>query len=333
MQNGGMENRQKLSVNDAHIKVLVVDDHPNTAKMLARAISRLGPNVEVISATSGYEALKYSDNGAADILITDMMMPEMTGLELIEALNDQPSRSPAVSFILTAHDSTALRDLAQRIHVKQVIAKPVHPEWICQLILQTVGELKQKQSVSAEPVSQQTQPMHPGQQQGYEVLNLNQLLWEVAKKFQSQAEVKNQLLVVGKTAPYPRIWGNMAQLRQAFRGLVWRAINDTPRGGTVILSSEHDPKMVKITVRETGHDALTANSSNESQQNDGNADGEDRSLTIVKSIIEEHGGFLSIESEPGNGSCFVVQFPIYLMSGPGEASSNDDDLVSNSVRR
>lgn len=326
MQNGGMENRQMLSVDDSHVKVLVVDDHPNTANMLARAISRLGSNVEVISATSGYEALKHSNNGAVDILITDMMMPEMTGLELIKALNDQPSTSPVVSFILTAHDSTALRDLAKRTHVKQVISKPVHPEWICQLIVQTMGELKQMRSVSAEPVSQQTQPIHPGEEQGYEVLNVNQLLWEVAEKFQPQAEVKNQLLVVGKTAPYPRIWGNVVQLRQAFRSLIWFAINNSPRGGTMILSSEHDSKLVKVTVKETSHSVSFANPLDSSQQNDGNTDGEDSSLMILKSIVEDHGGNFSVENEPGKDLCFIVRLPILHMDGIVEI--NNDDFVS-----
>ena len=114
-----MENGQSL---DKRFKVLIVDDHPNTADMLARAISRLSPDIEVYAATSGYEAVEHAKNKAVDILITDMMMPEMTGLKLIETLAMQ-SLSPAVSFLLTAYDSTELREAAQRTSVKDVIAK------------------------------------------------------------------------------------------------------------------------------------------------------------------------------------------------------------------
>lgn len=142
------------STDNSRFKVLVVDDHPNTANMLARAISRIGSHVEGIPATSGYEALQHFENNPVDILITDMMMPEMTGVELIEMLNDQPSITPAVSFLLTAHDSAGLRVVAQRLNVKQVISKPVHPEWICQLVSQTIDELKQSKSVNSEPDSQ-----------------------------------------------------------------------------------------------------------------------------------------------------------------------------------
>lgn len=110
--------------------------------MLARSISRLGPHVEVVSATSGLEALHIQKEAPADILITDLMMPEMNGMDLIEALNDQPSLTPAVTFLLTAYDSAVVRVSAERLHVKEVITKPVHPEWICEVVTQAMDELK-----------------------------------------------------------------------------------------------------------------------------------------------------------------------------------------------
>ncbi len=142
MQNSDMENGQNLSVADSRIKILVVDDHPNTADMLARAISRLGSHVNVVSATSGLEALQHVENGAVDILITDMMMPEMTGLELIEKLNNKPFIPPVFSFLVTAHDTTEFTDTLERLNIDQVITKPVYPEGICEIVAQAVDELK-----------------------------------------------------------------------------------------------------------------------------------------------------------------------------------------------
>ncbi len=72
------------------IHVLVVDDHPNTALTLARAVTQMGPHVKVISATSGREALERVRDHPVDILVTDMIMPEMNGLELIEKLQVHP---------------------------------------------------------------------------------------------------------------------------------------------------------------------------------------------------------------------------------------------------
>jgi len=145
-----MEIRQKLSTGDSRFKILVVDDHPNTAHMLARALSRLGPHVEVASATSGLEALQRVEEEPVDILITDLMMPEMNGVELIETLNNQPSLSPAAIFLLTAYDSAVVRISAETLHVKEVIAKPVHPEWICEVVTRAMDELKGSKPASPE---------------------------------------------------------------------------------------------------------------------------------------------------------------------------------------
>jgi len=292
MQNSGMENRQS---HDSPFKVLVVDDHPNTAHMLARAISRLGSHVEAIPATSGLEALQHMEDRAADILITDMMMPEMTGIELIEKLNDNPSISPSVTYLLTAHDSVGVREIAQRLNVREVLSKPAHPEQICELVSQTIYELKSAKAHDTEPKSS-TPNTSPRQ----ENINITQLLWEVAKKFQPQADVKDHLLVVGKTEPDIQVRGNTTQLRHALRSLVWSAINNTPKGGTVILSSENGSDMVKICVRDTGYG------------NNGNANYEtnDQDLETVKSIAQEHGGDVTIESEVGKGTCFTLSLPL-----------------------
>ena len=277
-----------------------MDDHPNTANMLARAISRLGSHVEVVSATSGVEALQHVEDGAADILITDMMMPEMTGMELIETLNDTPSLTPAVTFLLTAHDSAGVREIARRLNVKEVIAKPAHPEQICELISQTVDGLKKSQPVETESTPQAPATANPRTEPKQEDLNISELIWEVAKKFQPQADIKNHLLVVGKTTPVSMVRGNAAHLRQALRSLVWNAINNTPKGGTVILSSGNGSNMVKIYVRDTGYG------------NNGQLDTEtnDQDLETVKAIAEEHGGDVTVESEVGKGSCFTLSLPL-----------------------
>jgi len=298
VQNSGMENRHSL---DSRFKILVVDDHPNTAHMLARAISRLGSHVDVVSATSGIEALQHVEEGAVDILITDMMMPEMTGMELIEKLNDNPSLSPAVTFLLTAHDSTGVREIAQRLNVREVLAKPAHPEQICELISQTISELKNSKTADTGSVPQNVENKDPHTEAKHEDLNANQLLWEVAKKFQSQADIKNQLLVVGNTETDLKVHGNAAQLRQALRSLVWSAIQSTPKGGTVILSSSNGSNMVRISIRDTGYG------------NNGQLDNEtDDDLETVKAIAKEHGGDVTVESEVGKGTCFVMTLPKYV---------------------
>ncbi|MFZ5879453.1 MAG: response regulator [Chloroflexota bacterium] len=116
------------------IRILVVDDHPSTATTLARAISQLGPNVEVISATGGKEALERVAGDSVDVLITDMMMPGMNGLELIERMQANPGGRPAHIILITAYDVPGLKETARRMKVDETIIKPVRPERICQIV-------------------------------------------------------------------------------------------------------------------------------------------------------------------------------------------------------
>ncbi|HNA87755.1 MAG TPA: response regulator [Anaerolineales bacterium] len=130
------------------VRILVVDDHPNTATTLARALAQLGPAVDVISAMSGLDALEKVKSKGVDILFTDMIMPEMTGLELIEKLQNHPGGKPAFTYLITAYDVPGLKVTAQRLKVNEVIIKPVRPERICQIATNAIDEMK----LSTQPI-------------------------------------------------------------------------------------------------------------------------------------------------------------------------------------
>jgi signal transduction histidine kinase len=125
------------------VSILIVDDHPSTAATLARALSQLGSSVEVVSATNGAEALEKVKDKGVDILITDMIMPEMTGLELIEKLRDHPGGKPSRTYLVTAYDVPGLKVTASRLKVSEVLIKPIRPERIYQIISRDIEEMKQ----------------------------------------------------------------------------------------------------------------------------------------------------------------------------------------------
>ncbi len=135
------------------VRILVVDDHPNTAATLARALAQLGPSVDVVSAASGREALEKVKNKGVDILFTDMIMPEMTGLELIEKMKNHPAGRPAYTYLVTAYDVPGLKVTAQRLKVNEVIVKPVRPERICQIATQAMEEMNNISKPAGQPVA------------------------------------------------------------------------------------------------------------------------------------------------------------------------------------
>ncbi len=78
----------------APARILIVDDHPNTASMLARALRQFNQPVEVLTARSGPEALEMIGQNSVEVLITDFMLPGMNGLELIERLQNGHEPAP-----------------------------------------------------------------------------------------------------------------------------------------------------------------------------------------------------------------------------------------------
>jgi len=126
---------------DVHARVLVVDDHPTTATTLARAISLLGPGIEAVIASTGEQAFEMVKEHPVDVLITDMIMPGINGLQLVEKLRALPEICPAYIIVITAYEIPDLEKAAQKLSVNDVLLKPVRPDWICQLIASAIAHL------------------------------------------------------------------------------------------------------------------------------------------------------------------------------------------------
>ncbi|HSO26474.1 MAG TPA: response regulator, partial [Anaerolineales bacterium] len=120
-------------------RVLVVDDHPNTASMLARVLEKLDARVEVLTARSGEEALEKVGDGLLDVLVTDFMMPGMSGLDLIEKLKNRHESFHTI--LITAYDTPGLSVSARRLGVQEYLTKPVQPEKIREIVARFLADM------------------------------------------------------------------------------------------------------------------------------------------------------------------------------------------------
>ncbi len=126
-------------------RVLVVDDHPNTASMLARVLKKLTIPAEVLTAYSGEEALERMGNGGVDVLITDFIMPGMSGLELIERLKKE-GREPGHVILITAYDIPGLVMTTRQLKVQDYLVKPVDPEKIRGIVDKVLQQMHPQQA-------------------------------------------------------------------------------------------------------------------------------------------------------------------------------------------
>lgn len=92
--------------------VLVVEDHPDLRRILETTLSA---RYRVFSAQDGQEGLERVSVLSPDLVVTDLMMPRLSGEQMIAALRAQPSLDAMPIVVLTARDDDALRvDLLRR---------------------------------------------------------------------------------------------------------------------------------------------------------------------------------------------------------------------------
>ena len=83
-------------------KILVVDDTPKNVKLLADVLTAKG--YSVITAGSGREALAQTDAARPDLVLLDVVMPEMSGYEVCRKIRERPVTQMLPVIMVTALD-------------------------------------------------------------------------------------------------------------------------------------------------------------------------------------------------------------------------------------
>jgi len=108
------------------MKILIIDDDPDIRSIARLSLSRLG-GMEVIEAGSGIEGVQQAQDENPDVILLDMMMPSMDGLQTLAALRGQPATASTPVIFLTAK---AVEDQAERmtsLGAAGVLIKPFDP--------------------------------------------------------------------------------------------------------------------------------------------------------------------------------------------------------------
>ncbi|MFZ0889240.1 MAG: response regulator [Candidatus Binataceae bacterium] len=104
-------------------RIMVVDDDPDTLTILVHYIRREG--FDAIGAGSGTECLKLAAESKVDVILLDLMMPEMDGFEVCRILKATPATAETPIILVTALDDIDARAEAMRLGVSEFLAKPV----------------------------------------------------------------------------------------------------------------------------------------------------------------------------------------------------------------
>lgn len=113
-------------------KILIVDDDPETLRLVSLMLKRQG--FQIVAAESGKQAVAMASAELPDIILLDVMMPDMDGYEVTRLLRKMPEIANTPIMMFTARTMVEDRVAGFEAGVDDYITKPVHPNELVAMI-------------------------------------------------------------------------------------------------------------------------------------------------------------------------------------------------------
>lgn len=119
-------------------KILIAEDSPTMRSLLVSTIESL-EGYQIIEATSGFEALRLLPREEVNLIITDINMPDINGLELISYVRNNPNYRSIPLFIISTESSEKDLERGIALGADEYLVKPFNPERLLGLIRVYLG--------------------------------------------------------------------------------------------------------------------------------------------------------------------------------------------------
>ncbi|WP_375505418.1 response regulator [uncultured Nostoc sp.] len=118
--------------------ILIVDDEEDV-RAIAKLGLEMGAGWNVLTASSGQEALNVAVNHKLDVILLDMMMPDMDGRATLQQLKANPATKKIPVILLTAKFQQSDRERFTDLDVAAIFAKPFRPLKLAEQISEVLG--------------------------------------------------------------------------------------------------------------------------------------------------------------------------------------------------
>jgi two-component system, chemotaxis family, chemotaxis protein CheY len=119
-------------------KILITEDSPTMRSLLVSTIESVG-DYDIIEAASGFEALRLLPRWKFDLIITDINMPDINGLELISYVRNNPNYTAIPLFIISTESSDKDLEKGLALGANEYVVKPFDPLKLQELIRRYIG--------------------------------------------------------------------------------------------------------------------------------------------------------------------------------------------------
>lgn len=119
-------------------EIVIVDDNKESIMLMQKILERSGHDVVVLE--SAPEALEYGKSNVPDIIITDIVLPGMGGIELIEQLRKMSSFNKVAIIASTGYSSEKMEKEALEAGCDVFLTKPYSPAKLLELVDKLIEE-------------------------------------------------------------------------------------------------------------------------------------------------------------------------------------------------
>jgi PAS domain S-box-containing protein len=157
----------------------------------------------------------------------------------------------------------------------------------------------------------------------HSAMDIGRVIREVAASLRPQVARKGQRLVLRTPKGLPAVWGDTERVTQILTNLLSNAYKYTPTGGRITVAATLAGDGVQIAVRDTGIGLspdevaqLFTRFFRAKHRTVQEAGGTGLGLAITRSLVAAHGGQITVQSSPGQGSTFSVTLPTVPAGAP-----------------
>lgn len=120
-------------------KILIAEDSPTMRSLIVSTIAALG-EFTIVEAGNGFEALRILPREKVDLVITDINMPDINGLELVSFIKNNPNYRTTPLFIISTEGSERDREKGLSLGADAYLVKPFEPRQLQELIERFLGK-------------------------------------------------------------------------------------------------------------------------------------------------------------------------------------------------
>ncbi|RJQ49695.1 MAG: sigma-54-dependent Fis family transcriptional regulator [Nitrospiraceae bacterium] len=166
--------------------VLIVDDEESIRETLSGIIEDEGH--KVLTASSGEKALAYFDNESPDIMLLDVWLPGMDGMEVLKAIREKNSKVSVI--MISGHSNIETAVLATRLGAYDFLEKPLSLD----KVLIIVRRALEKQYLEKENIELKT-----SMSRQWEIIGENSAILELKEKIRIAASSQGRVIIYGES--------------------------------------------------------------------------------------------------------------------------------------